>query len=190
MHAVNRSLLLATAVLIGAAAGWHGLRSASGGMLEASLPAAEFTHAAEADWINSAPLRLADLRGRVVLLDFWTFDCWNCYRSIPWLKAVEARFASGGLRVIGVHTPEFDHEKVRDNVAAKVSEFGIGHPVMLDNDFSYWRAMGNRYWPAFYLIDRRGDVRGVFVGETHAGDRQAEAIEAAIAALLTEEVGM
>ncbi|HEY7841116.1 MAG TPA: hypothetical protein VIC61_06070, partial [Gammaproteobacteria bacterium] len=80
----------------------------------------------------------------------------------------------------------FDHEKVRDNVAAKVGEFGIGHPVMLDNDFSYWRAMGNRYWPAFYLIDRRGDVRGVFVGETHAGDRQAEAIEAAIAALLAE----
>jgi thiol-disulfide isomerase/thioredoxin len=183
---MSRTNLIAVAVLAGATIGYGIMRPASGGLLSEPLPAADFTHAAEADWINSAPLRLADLRGRVVLLDFWTFDCWNCYRSIPWLKAVEARFASGGLRVIGVHTPEFDHEKVRDNVAAKVGEFGIGHPVMLDNDFSYWRAMGNRYWPAFYLIDRRGDVRGVFVGETHAGDRQAEAIEAAIAALLAE----
>jgi thiol-disulfide isomerase/thioredoxin len=186
---MKRFALSAAALLAGVALALAALRPASGGLLDTALPAAEFTHATEADWINSAPLRLAALRGHVVLLDFWTFDCWNCYRSIPWLKAVEARFAPGGLRVIGVHTPEFDHEKVRDNVAAKIREFGIEHPVMLDNDFSYWRAMGNRYWPAFYLIDRRGEVRGQFVGETHAGDRQAEAIEAAIAALLAETDG-
>jgi thiol-disulfide isomerase/thioredoxin len=178
--------LLLAGLLVAAVA----LRPASGGLLDAPLPAAEFSHSAEADWINSAPLRLAELRGRVVLLDFWTFGCWNCYRSIPWLKSVERRFGPDGLRVIGVHTPEFDHEKARDNVVAKVREFGITHPVMLDNDFSYWRALRNRYWPAFYLLDRQGDVRAVFAGETHEGDRQAEAIEAAIAALLAEEVGM
>jgi thiol-disulfide isomerase/thioredoxin len=183
-----RPLLLAS-LLAGVLIALAVMRPASGGLLSEPLPAAEFTHAAESDWINSAPLRLADLRGQVVLLDFWTFDCWNCYRSIPWLKSTEARFALDGLRVIGVHTPEFDHEKVHDNVAAKVREFGIEHPVMLDNDFSYWRAMGNRYWPAFYLVDRRGDIRGVFVGETHSGDRRAEAIEAAIEKLLAEGEG-
>jgi len=155
-------------------------------MLTEAVPAADFTHAAESDWINSAPLSLADLRGHPVLLDFWTFDCWNCYRSIPWLKTVEARFAPDGLRVVGVHTPEFDRERVRENVVAKVREYGIAHPVMLDNDASYWRAMGNRYWPAFYLLDGNGNIRAVFAGETHAGDRQAEAIEVAIGELLKE----
>jgi len=183
---MNRTSLLAVAILTGAAIGYGILRPAAGGMLAAPLPAGEFTHSAADDWINSGPLRLAGLRGRVVLLDFWTFDCWNCYRSIPWLKAVETRFAPDGLRVIGVHTPEFDREKVRDNVVAKTREFGIDHPVMLDNDFSYWRAMDNRYWPAFYLLDRGGKIRAVFAGETHAGDRQAEAIEAAIGELLAE----
>jgi thiol-disulfide isomerase/thioredoxin len=183
-----RPLLIAASLLTGALLSVSVLRPAAGGLLDAPLPAAEFTHAAESDWINSAPLTLADLRGSVVLLDFWTFDCWNCYRSIPWLKEIEARFATDGLRVIGVHTPEFDHEKVRANVAAKVREFGVKHPVMLDNDFSYWRAMGNRFWPAFYLLDRGGNIRAVFYGETHAGDRQAQAIDAAITALLAEDV--
>jgi thiol-disulfide isomerase/thioredoxin len=185
---MKRIALLAAAMLTGTTLALAVLRPAAGGMLDEPLPAAEFTHAADGDWINSAPLRLADLRGRVVLLDFWTFDCWNCYRSIPWLKAVETRFAADGLRVVGVHTPEFEREKVRDNVLAKVREFGIGHPVMMDNDFSYWRAMGNRYWPAFYLLDRRGDIRAVFAGETHAGDSQAEKIEAVIARLLAEKI--
>lgn len=149
-------------------------------------PAPEFTHTQPQEWINSPPLKIADLRGNVVLLDFWTFDCWNCYRSFPWLHTVEEKFAGQGLRVIGVHSPEFDRERVRDNVVAKVKEFMLTHPVMIDNDFSYWKAMGNRYWPAFFLIDKRGNVRGAYYGETHADDANARNIEQEITALLAE----
>ena len=162
------------------------LRPASGGPLEEPVPAPEFSHHREESWLNSAPLKIADLAGKVVLLDFWTFDCWNCYRSFPWLRALESRLEPKGLQVIGVHSPEFEHEKVRDNVVRKIAEFGLKHPVMIDNDFSYWRTMGNRYWPAFYIIDKRGRVRAVFAGETHQGDRQAEAIEDLLLQLLSE----
>ena len=161
----------------------------SGGALREPVPLPEFTHEHAQDWLNSAPLRVADLRGRVVLLDFWTFDCWNCYRSFPWLKELAARLESDGLQVIGVHTPEFDHEKLRDNVIGKAGEFGLSHPIMIDNDFSYWRALGNRYWPAWYVIDRAGNARAVFVGETHAGDAQAIAIETLLKQLLAEPAG-
>lgn len=145
-----------------------------------------FTHRDASEWLNSPPLEWKELRGKVVLLDFWTFGCWNCYRSFPWLKAVEKRYHDRGLRVIGVHSPEFEHERDIDNVRRKVAEFGLEHPVMIDNDFSYWRALRNRYWPAFYLVDKRGKVRGVFVGETHEGDRRATKIESAIEKLLQE----
>ena len=145
-----------------------------------------FTHAGRQDWINSLPLQLADLRGDVVLVDFWTSDCWNCYRSFPWLNAMERRLAPQGLRIIGVHTPEFDREKVREHVMARIAEFKLKHPVMVDNDRSYWRAMHNQYWPAYYLIDKKGYVRAVYYGETHAGDRQAGQIEGTIRQLLSE----
>lgn len=149
-------------------------------------PAPEFTHKDPDAWINSEPLTLSQLRGQVVLVDFWTFDCWNCYRSFPWLNSVEERFKEEDFRIIGVHSPEFDHERQRHRVEAKVREFELQHPVMMDNDFSYWRAMENRYWPAFYLIDQSGIVRDAFVGETHSGDPRAKAIEASIEALLME----
>ena len=148
--------------------------------------APEFTHSSDSEWLNSAPLQLSEMRGQVVLVDFWTFDCWNCYHSFPWLNDLEERMANSDFRIIGVHTPEFEHEKIRDNIAAKIKEFDLKHPVMIDNDFSYWRAMGNRYWPAFYLIDKQGKVAASFVGETHKGDRQARAIEKAIGNLLAE----
>lgn len=152
----------------------------------AAAPAPEFTHRRPADWLNSAPLRLADLRGQPVLLDIWTFDCWNCYRSIPWLQSLERKYGPRGLRIVGVHSPEFEREKIPANVAAKVREFGIRYPVMLDNDLSYWRALHNRYWPAFYLVDKQGRLRDVFIGETHRGDTRARAAEARIEALLAE----
>jgi glutathione peroxidase-family protein len=161
-------------------------RLASGGALVEPSPAPDFPQRSQEDWLNSAPLTLADLRGKVVLIDFWTFDCWNCYRSFPWLKSVESRLEAQGLQVIGIHSPEFEHEKVRANVEEKVREFALTHPVMIDNDFAYWRAMGNRYWPAWYLIDRHGNVRAVFAGETHEGDRQAKLIEKLIRELLAE----
>lgn len=149
-------------------------------------PAPEFTHAETADWLNSEPLRIADLRGSVVLIDFWTFECWNCYRSFPWLNSLEDRFEDDGLIVIGVHSPEFERERDRQAVLAKVREFGLDHPVMIDNDFSYWRAMGNQYWPSFYLIDKQGAVRYRFAGETHEGDKRALEIERRIGELLAE----
>ncbi len=148
--------------------------------------APEFPPRSAAEWINSAPLTLASLRGEVVLIDFWTFECWNCYRSFPWLNAVEARFRTQGLKVIGVHTPEFAREKVLASIREKARGFKIDYPVMVDNDHAYWNAMGNRYWPAFYLIDRQGRIRALFAGETHAGDAQARDIEAQITALLAE----
>jgi thiol-disulfide isomerase/thioredoxin len=150
-------------------------------------PAApEFTQRSQDDWINSQPLSLAGLRGKVVLVDFWTFECWNCYRSFPWLNAVHDTFAEQPFQIIGVHSPEFERERDRRRVAAKVREFRLEHPVMIDNDFSYWRAMGNRYWPSFYLIDKQGRLRYHFAGETHAGDARAQAIERRIAELIAE----
>jgi len=150
-------------------------------------PLPEFTHAASTDWINSPPLTLADLRGHVVLLHVWAFECWNCYRSFPWLESVATRYAPQGFEVIGVHSPEFEREKVRDSVIAKAAQFGLHHPIMLDNDLSYWRALDNEYWPAWYLIDGAGVVRRVVVGETHAGDARAQALEQAIEGLLGEQ---
>jgi len=149
-------------------------------------PAPEFTRQDAAAWLNSKPLRLAQLRGRVVLLDFWAFGCWNCYRSFPWLKSLEERYGAQGLSVVGIHTPEFEHEKQRAKLAAKIEEFGLDHPVMMDNDHAYWQAIGNRYWPTFYLLDKQGRIRAYFIGETHRGDRRAKAVEAAIEKLLAE----
>lgn len=152
----------------------------------APLQAPEFTHTRVDDWLNGTPLTLADLRGKVLLIDFWTFGCWNCYRSFPWLNALETRYQEQGLQVIGVHSPEFDHERERSAVLRKIKEFGLRHPVMLDNDLSYWQAMDNRYWPSFYLLDKQGRVRGHFIGETHAGSQQAQRIEALLLELLNE----
>ncbi|MGD2118237.1 MAG: redoxin domain-containing protein [Chromatiales bacterium] len=155
-------------------------------VLDEPIPLPEFTGQAVEQWINSEPMTVNDLRGKVVLLDIWTFDCWNCYRSFPWLTDLEQRFESKGLQVIGIHSPEFEHEKKRDNVIAKMKKFGLHHPVMLDNDFRYWKALNNHYWPAFYLIDKQGRIRASFIGETHKGDANAERIEQMIGELLAE----
>ena len=146
----------------------------------------EFTQVDPAAWINSKPLSIKDLRGKVLLVDIWTFGCWNCYRSFPWLRGVEEKFANQDFQVIGIHTPEFEREKKRENVVKKVQEFMLHHPVMIDNDFAYWNTLNNRYWPTYYIVDKRGNIRDVFVGETHEGDARAEAIETLIAKLLQE----
>ena len=163
-----------------------GTHQVHGGTLSDPFQAAGFTHASTDEWVNSEPLALADLRGKVILIDFWTFDCWNCYRSFPWLTAMESRLPGDQFQIIGIHTPEFEHEKVRKNIVSKAKEFGLHHPIMIDNDYSYWKAMRNRYWPAFYLLDKQGMVRAVFFGETHDGDAQAERIEEVIRKLLAE----
>ena len=159
---------------------------AAGGTLKTPIQAPEFTHDNKQDWINSTPLSIRNLEGKVVLIDFWTFGCWNCYRSFPWLNAMEKRLDKENFQVIGVHTPEFENEKIRKNIEVKVKEFGLHHPIMVDNDSSYWRAMNNRYWPAYYILDKKGKIRAVFFGETHEGDRRAKQIEKAIQILLAE----
>lgn len=148
--------------------------------------APEFSQSTPQDWLNSEPLSLEKLRGEVVLIDFWTFGCWNCYNSFPWLNELEANFRDRPFRVIGVHSPEFSHEKDRQKLAQKIAEFKLKHPVMIDNDFTYWRAMHNRYWPSFYVLDKQGVIRGFYAGETHQGDSQARRIGSLISRLLKE----
>lgn len=155
---------------------------------DAPWQAPEFTHSADSAWINSRPLKLADLEGRVVLIDFWTYGCWNCRRSFPWIKEMRARFSDEGLVVVGVHTPEFKYEMEQDGVRRHVEKLGLDHPVMMDNDFSYWEAMSNRYWPTFYLIDRSGRVRQRVIGEVLPNGEKARDIESRIRALLAETV--
>ena len=116
-------------------------------------------------WFNSEPLTIEDLRGEVVLVELWTFDCYNCYRSIPTLRTFYERYRDEGFEIVGVHTPEFDHEKVADNVAAAIEERGVTWPVFQDNDFKTWRAYNNNVWPKFYLVDQTGTVRYVHRGE-------------------------
>lgn len=123
----------------------------------------------------------------MVLIDFWTFDCWNGYRSFPRLNEIHERLARHGLQVIGAHSPEFRHEHEPARVAANVREFKLEHPVMIDNDFSYCKALNNQYWPAFYLIDKRGKIRYRFAGETHCGDSRAREIELRIGELIAEQ---
>jgi cytochrome c biogenesis protein CcdA/thiol-disulfide isomerase/thioredoxin len=134
-------------------------------------------------WFNSPPLTLAGLRARhrVVLIDFWTYTCINCIRTLPHVTAWDARYARDGLTVIGVHTPEFPFEKDPGNVAAAVRQNGIHYPVAQDNDYGTWNAFGNQYWPAKYLIDTSGRVR-----YAHFGEGDYDVTERAIRSLLAE----
>jgi thiol-disulfide isomerase/thioredoxin len=116
-------------------------------------------------WINSPPLNLTSLRGNVVLVDFWTYSCINCIRSIPHLNAWEQEYGSNGLVIIGISTPEFQFEHNYTNVYDAVKKFNITYPVALDNNYGTWDAYGNEYWPADYLIDAKGNIRYVAFGE-------------------------
>jgi len=116
-------------------------------------------------WINSKPLTARDLKGKVVLVDFWTYSCINCLRSLPYIEAWSQKYKDSGLVVIGVHTPEFDFEKQSPNVQKAVQKFGITYPIALDSDHAVWDAFHNEYWPAHYFIDARGKVRFAHFGE-------------------------
>jgi thiol-disulfide isomerase/thioredoxin len=148
--------------------------------------APEFTHRNSNDWLNSKPLSLGSLHGKVVLVEFWTYDCINCRRSIPWVKATQARLAGKDFVIVAVHTPELPQEKRLSNVVDAVKRLGISYPVMIDLDYSYWNALNNQYWPAFYLIDRKGAVRDVAIGELHVGERRAMRFEKSIDEALAE----
>jgi len=128
------------------------------------------------EWLNSKPLTTEQLRGKVVLVDFWTYSCINCIRTIPYVKAWAEKYADQGLVVIGVHAPEFAFEKKLDNVKKALSDFEIGYPVAIDNDYRIWRAFENSYWPAGYLIDAEGQIRYHHFGEGNYG-RTEKAIQ-------------
>ncbi|KVM82438.1 thioredoxin family protein [Burkholderia stagnalis] len=126
-------------------------------------------------WHNSAPLKLSELRGKVVLVDFWTYSCINCIHTIPYVNEWYRKYRDQGLVVIGVHTPEYPFERDARNVADALGRFGIRYPVAQDNRYDTWNAYGNRYWPALYLVDANGRV--VY---TRFGEGQYEKTEAAI----------
>lgn len=136
------------------------------------------------EWINSDPLTMAKLKGKVVVIDFWTYSCINCQRTLPYLIDWDKKYRKDGLVIIGVQAPEFAFEKVRSNVEAAVKEAGIEYPVVLDNDLELWNAYRNRYWPAKYFIDRQGNVR-----HTHFGEGKYAESERVIRSLLTENGG-
>jgi cytochrome c biogenesis protein CcdA/thiol-disulfide isomerase/thioredoxin len=116
-------------------------------------------------WINSPPLTPASLRGKVVLVDFWTYSCINCLRTLPYIKAWNEKYKDSGLVIIGVHTPEFAFEKDEANVRKAVKDLGITYPVAMDNDYRIWRSFNNEYWPADYFIDATGRIRFHHFGE-------------------------
>ena len=132
-------------------------------------------------WINSGPLTLESQRGQVVLIDFWTYTCVNCIRTLPFLKSWHDKYAEEGLVILGVHTPEFEFEKVLANVQDAVDQFEIEYAVVQDNDFGTWRAYRNRFWPAKYLIDKDGYIR-----YTHFGEGAYDETEDKIRELLAE----
>ena len=132
-------------------------------------------------WFNSEPLSISRLRGRVVLIDFWTYTCINCIRTLPHLRAWWERYSDDGLVVLGVHTPEFPFEREAGNVEAAIEEYELDYPVVQDNEYGTWSAYANQYWPAKYLIDASGEVRYV-----HFGEGAYEETELAIRSLLAE----
>ncbi len=145
----------------------------------ASYKAPELTGTQE--WFNSEPLKLSDLKGKVVLIDFWTYSCINCIRSLPYIQSWYDAYKDDGFVVIGVHAPEFAFEKKAENVGRAVKDYKLTYPIVQDNDLATWTAFANRYWPAHYLIDKDGRVR-----REHFGEGEYDQTEKAIRALLAE----
>jgi thiol-disulfide isomerase/thioredoxin len=133
-------------------------------------------------WINSEPLTLKGLHGRVILIEFWTFACYNCRNTLPTVKKWHAQYRDKGLTIIGVHTPESDLERNVDDVRREVAALGIKYPVVTDNDYSTWKAYGVEAWPTLFLLDQQGRVRW-----THVGEGAYDETEEAIKKLLAEE---
>ncbi|MBI5018690.1 cytochrome c biogenesis protein DipZ [Candidatus Gottesmanbacteria bacterium] len=156
-----------------------------GGSMLSNLLESNYGNAPEfipgGEWINSPPLTMKELRGKVVLIDFWTYTCINCIRTLPYLKAWHEKYNDKGLVIVGVHTPEFEFEKEINNVKKAVTDFGLTYPIMQDNDYKTWRAYANRYWPAKYMVDKNGKIR-----YTHFGEGDYDETETTIQKLLGE----
>jgi thiol-disulfide isomerase/thioredoxin len=163
--------LVASAALAAAAA--HAVTLAS------PVPVPEFSGIDK--WLNSPPLTMQQLRGKVVLVDFWTYTCINCVRTLPYVKSWYDKYKDQGLVVVGVHTPEYPFERSTANVATALKRFDIRYPVAQDNRYATWTAYDNQYWPALYLIDKRGRI--VY---SHSGEGQYAETEAQIRRLLAQ----
>jgi thiol-disulfide isomerase/thioredoxin len=120
---------------------------------------------ASGNWINSEPLKLKELRGRVVLIEFWTFGCFNCRNTLPFIKGWHDRYRDQGLTIIGVHSPEFDEEREVEKVRSEVGSLRIHYPVVTDNDYATWNAYNVEAWPTMFLLDKQGRIRWKHVGE-------------------------
>ncbi|HEX7315665.1 MAG TPA: redoxin domain-containing protein [Pyrinomonadaceae bacterium] len=135
-----------------------------------SSESADAPELAAGDWINSGPLSLKDLRGRVVLIKFWTFGCYNCRNTLPFVKGWDDRYRARGLTVIGVHSPEFDEERNVEHLRRQVASLGIKYPVVTDNDYQTWKAYDVEAWPTTFLLDKQGRIRWSHVGEGGYGE--------------------
>ncbi len=136
----------------------------------------------EGEWVNSVPQKLSSLKGKVVLLEFWTYGCYNCRNTIPAINNWQKKYAGDQFEIIGVHTPEFDREKDFDNVKRAIAKFGIHYAVVTDNDYNTWEAYHQQFWPVLYLIDKKGIIRYVQIGEGNY-----EQTERSIRSLIAEE---
>lgn len=179
---LQRRTFLASAASVAAAVAAPALVHAAGPAIQAAtLPdfgaAPEFTGIER--WLNSEPLTLSQLRGRVVLVDFWTYACINCIRTLPHVNRWAELYTPQGLTVVGVHTPEFPFERTTRNVEVAMRRHGVKHPVAQDNRYGTWKAYSNQYWPAAYLIDAQGRIR-----YKHFGEGEYDRTEAVIRALL------
>ena len=171
------ALMLGAAILSAARAEDRAAPSASVVIAEASAQAPEFKGIS--NWLNSAPLRMSDLRGKVVMVNFWTYGCYNCVNTLPHVTKLHAKYKDKGLVIVGVHTPEFPFERSLSNVQAALKRHGIAYPVAQDNDSATWNAYRNRYWPAQYIVDQNGKI--VYA---HAGEGAYDEIEKTIENLL------
>ena len=120
---------------------------------------------ARGTWINSEALTLKSLRGRVVLVEFWTFGCYNCRNTLPFVKRWHERYGDKGLTIVGVHSPEFAEERNIDNVRREVASLGIKYPVVIDNDYETWKAFSVEAWPTIFVLDKTGRIRWMHVGD-------------------------
>jgi thiol-disulfide isomerase/thioredoxin len=181
---MRRSIMTMSAIMVALAASTLPGRSEDAGsaattiqMAEAKATAPEFTGLG--NWFNSSPLTLASLRGKVVLVNFWTYGCVNCVNTLPHVTQLYAKYKDRGLVIVGVHTPEFPFERSASNVQAALKRHGITYPVAQDNNSATWNAWRNQYWPAQYIVDRAGHV--VY---SHAGEGAYEEIDRTIDRLI------
>jgi thiol-disulfide isomerase/thioredoxin len=154
--------------------------NASSGMPVSEEKAPVAPEFASGDWINSEPLTIKSLRGRVVLVDFWTFRCYNCRNTLPAIKDWDARYRDKGLTIVGVHSPEFDEERKLENVRHEVAELQIRYPVVTDIDYATWRAYDVAAWPTIFVLDKSGRIRWTHVGEG-AYDKTEQVIQKLLA---------